>query len=264
VVELCPDRAVAVVVGSWAAVPLRWMVGGAVPDPDGGPPIRPPTRGPVAFTAPSPDAGLTLDLDLDALDGLLFELWRTGWLDERLDEVAAHERFNTHEIVATYLTLQVSPLRLRLPPSLRPTTGGGLALDVALRVDIADGTLVTAGHAWTTLALGLKAGAAFIEADVGVTALELSCEPSPGLMRPCYGDVVDAIRTAAPEAHAQLAGALTSALTGVFAPRRLEADGSPAAIELSGARARILASGTDGRFVRVSMDGTISARVRGP
>ncbi|HUQ07166.1 MAG TPA: hypothetical protein VM261_31965 [Kofleriaceae bacterium] len=262
VVELCPDRAVDVVDGRYAAVPLRWKLGGAVADPAGGPAIRPPLRGPVAFTEPSPDAGLTLDLDVDALDGLLFELWRTGWLDEQLDQVRAHERFNTNETVATYLTLQVSPLRLRLPPTLRPIAGGGLALDVALRVDISDGRLLTPGHAWTTLALGLREGAAFIEADVGVTALELACEPSPGIMRPCYGDVVSVIRDAAPTAHAQLAGALTSALTGVFAPRRLEADGSPAAIELSGARARIIATGARGdeRFVRVSMDGTISPR----
>ncbi len=267
IVELCADRAVDVAEGAWAAVPLRWKLGGAVPDPAGGPPIRPPARGPVAFTPPAPDAAITLDLDLDALDGLLFELWRTGWLDQRLDEIAAHARFNQNEIVATYLTLRLAPLRLLLPPTLRPIPGGGLALDLALRVDIADGRLVTPGQAWATLALALRADAdTFIEADVGVTALELSCEPSPGRMRPCYGDVVAAIRDAAPGAHARLAGALTSALTGVFAPRRLDAAGSPAALDVSGARARIVATGAGGadRFVRISMNGTLSPRPAPP
>ena len=263
VVELCPDRAVDVAEGAWAAVPLRWKLGAAVADPAGGPPVRPPRRGPVAFSEPPAGAAITLDLDLDALDGLLFELWRTGWLDERLDEIAAHERFNQHELVATYLTLRVSPLRLLVPPTLRPTAGGGLALDLALRVDIADGQLVTPGLAWATLGLALRDDDdAFIAADVGVTALELSCEPSPGRLRPCYGDVVAAIRDAAPGAHAQLAGALTSALTGVFAPRRLDAAGSPAVLDISGARARIIAAGDGGadRFVRVAMDGTLSPR----
>lgn len=263
VVELCADQPVAVDDLAWAAVPLRWKLGGPVPDPAGGPTIRPPLRAPAAFAAPSRDIAITLDLDLNALDGLLYELWRTGWLDEQLDQVAAHDRFNRDRTVATYLTLQLSPLRLALPPTLRPTGTTGLALDVALSVNIADGRLVTPGHAWTTLALGLKEGAAFIEADVGVTALELSCEPSPALMRPCYGDVVGAIRGAAPGAHAQLAGALTSALTGVFAPRRLDTDGSPAALDLAAARARIHAAGSE-RFVRVEMAASITPRPRQP
>ncbi len=258
VVEICPERSVEVRDGAWAAVPLRWKLGGPVAVPSGGPPVRPPRRGPVAFAEPVADAAVTLDLDLDALNGLLYELWRTGWLDEQLDLVAAHDRFNQDETVATYLTLRLSPLRLPLPPTLRSTTDGGLALDAAVRVDIADGELVTPAHAWASLALGVRDGAAGIAAEVGVTALELSCEPAPGVMRPCYGDVVAAIRDAAPDAHAQLAGTLTSALTGVFAARRLEADGSPAAVELSGARARLVASGAE-RSLRVEMDARVAA-----
>ncbi len=258
IVEMCPGEPIAFADGAWAAVPLRWKLGGPVPSPGGGPAIRPPLRAPVTFAPPSTDTALTLDLDLNALDGLLFELWRTGWLDEQLDAVAAHERFNHHPTVATYLTLRLSPLRLPLPPTLRPTDNGGLALDAAVRVDIGDGRLITPGHAWASLAIALR-GDAGIAADVGVTALELSCEPSPGVMRPCYGDVVTAIRDAAPEAHAQLAGALTSALTGVFAARRLEASGSPAALELSDARAQMLASG-DQRALRVEMAARVSPR----
>jgi len=255
-VELCPDRAVEIHDGGWAAVPLRWKLGAAVAIHDGGPPIRPPARGPMTLPPPDVTAALTLDLELDGLNGLLFELWRTGWLDRQLDQLAAHERFNHDDTVATYLTLRLSPLRLRLPPTLRPTAGGGLALDVAARVDLADRDLLTPGHAWASLALALHGPG--IAAEVGVTALELSCEPSPGRLQPCYGDIVAAIRDAAPGVHGQLADTLTTALAAVFVDQRLSTRGAPAALELTRARARLLADG-DGRAVRVELDARIAA-----
>lgn len=260
-VELCPDRAVEIGERAWAAVPLRWKLSPAVAVTDGGAAIRPPLRGGFAFPPPG-DAALTLDLDLDGLNGLLFELWRSGWLDARLDELDAPRRFNEHPTVATYLTLRLSPLRLPLPPVLRPTAGDGIALDAAARVDIADGALTTPAVAWASLAVGFRgpaaAGAGGIVADVGVTRLELSCEPAPGRYRPCYGDVVGAIRDAAPSAHAALAGTLSSALDRVFVDQRLTAPGAPAALALTGARARTLASG-DARGVRIELDASVKS-----
>lgn len=265
-IELCPDRAVEVRDGAWAAVPLRWKLGAPIDARDGGPAIRPPLRGGVAFPDPG-DAALTLDLDLDALNGLLFELWRSGWLDARLDDLAAHERFNHDETVATYLTLRLSPLRLRLPPTLRALPGDRMALDVAARVDIADGALITPAHAWASLAIRLgsppspspAAPAPSITADVGVTALELSCEPSPGRLTPCYGDVVGAIRDAAPSTHTTLADTLTATLTQIFVGRRLSAPGAPAIVHLLAARAATLAPSADQRVLRVELDATLAA-----
>ncbi len=251
VVELCPDRPLEIREGAWAAVPLRWRLGGPVAVAAGGPPVRPPARGAARFAAPA-GADLTLDLDLDALNGVLYELWRTGWLDEQLDRAAAHDRFNRDPTVATYLRLRLSPLRLALPPTVRPAGGARLALDLAVRVDLADGPTITPGHAWASLALGLGAGLA---AEVGVTALELACEPAPGLHRPCYADVVAALRDAAPGAHALLADPLTGALTGLFAARRLSATGAPAALELSNARARVA---PDGEAIRIELDGRLA------
>jgi hypothetical protein len=259
-VELCGDRAIEMREDAWAAVPLRWKLGAPVDARDGGPAIRPPLRGPMQFPPPATGAALTLDLDLDGLNGLLFELWRSGWLDARLDELAAHERFNRDETVMTYLTLRLSPLRLALPPVLRPGPGGAMALDLAARVDIADGALVTPALAWASVAIALRApanaGDPPLAADVGVTALELSCEPSPGLLRPCYGDVVAAIRDAAPSTHAMMADTLTSTLTRIFVDQKLSASGAPAALRLVGARGRTLADG-EHRGVRIELDASL-------
>lgn len=266
-VELCGDRAIEIGDEAWAAVPLRWKLSPAVAVPDGGAPIRPPLRGPMRFPPPG-DAALAIDLDLDALNGLLFELWRSGWLDARLDELGADRRFNENPTVATYLTLRLSRLRLPLPPTLRPTAGDGLALDLAARLAIADGALTTPAVAWASLAVGFRGPAAAappgtaptarggIQADVGVTTLELSCEPAPGHYRPCYGDVVGAIRDAAPSAHAALAATLSDALNRIFVDQRVTAPGAPAALTLTGARARTLAAG-DGRGVRIEVDGSV-------
>src|SRR5262249_48822182 len=43
--------------------------------------VLPPRMGTGDRPTPSADTKLALDLDVDALNALLFELWRTGWLD---------------------------------------------------------------------------------------------------------------------------------------------------------------------------------------
>ena len=252
VFEPCPDRPVEVRADAYAAVPLRWRLGGPV----GAEAIRPPARGPVAFAPPPADARVVLDLDLDALNGLVYELWRAGWLDRQLDQLAIHDRFNRDATVATYLTLRLSPVRLPLPPTLAPGTDGRLRLALALALNLADGPTVTAATAWGALDVGLGATAAGdrLAADVGVTNLELTCEPSPGRLVPCYGDIVAAVRAAAPDAHAGMGAALADALDQLFVDRRLTTDGAPAALAITGVRAHTDAAGA----VRLELDAHVA------
>ncbi len=259
VFEPCSDRAVEVHSGAWAAVPLRWKLGGPVAPPSAtakAAPIRPPRRGPVVFAAPSPTAPLTLDLDLDGLNGLLYELWRTGWLDDTLDSLAVHERFNHDPTVQRYLTLRLSPVRLALPPTLAPGPAGRLRLALALAVNIADADTVTPASAWGVLDLALGASPAGdrLTADVGVSALELTCEPTSGHLVPCYGDVVAAVRNAAAGTHAALGTALADTLGRLFIDQRVGADGVPAALAIHGVRARTDAAGA----IRLELAATVA------
>lgn len=256
VVEPCPDRGIEVVGGAYAAVPLRWKLGPAPRDParptDE---IRPPRRGPVAWPAPSAATTVSIDLDLDGLNGLLYELWRTGYLDELLDGMALHERFNRDETVATYLTLRLSPLRLALPPVIAPAPNDRLDLGLAVAVDVADGATITPAIALGRVALGFAGGDA-LRADVAIVGLDLTCRPEVDRLVPCYGDVVSTVRDATVGTHAALGEALTDVLTALFAERELGATAAPAVLTLDSPRAAVLAGG---RVVRLDL--TAAARV---
>ena len=271
IVELCGDQPVAIVGGSHAAVPVRWHLGGPVITA-AGETIRPPAHGPIAWPAPDPAAALTLDLDLDGLNGLGYELWRTGYLDELLTSLDLPRRFNDDPLVRDLLSLRLSPLRLALPPTLSTGPGDRLRLALAVAVELADGTLITPALAWGKVEVGLGAAAstspptratAAITAAVDVAGLDLSCEPNPGLLEPCYGRVVAALRDSTTEVHATIADALGGALTALFVDRRLTADGAPAALAITGARGRVLRVG-DQAMARVELDAHLDGAAAPP
>ena len=54
--------------------------------------------------------------DEDALNALLYELWRSGYLDRRLAGAGLDRRFNDDPLVTELLSIRISPPRLALPP----------------------------------------------------------------------------------------------------------------------------------------------------
>lgn len=243
VIEVCGDRPVEVVAGRYAALPLRWRLTPAIPAVAPALPILPPRRGPVVFPPPAADARLTIDLDLDGINGALYELWRAGFLDRQLDQLDLAGRFNRHPVVETYLTLRLSPLRLALPPTVAPAPPDRLRLDVALAVAIGDRAQVT-----PATAVG-RAGLAFvgddrIATDVALTGLDVTCAPRPDRLEPCFGDVVATIRSSTTDTHAALGAALSDVLTALFVGRQVAADAAPAVLTIDHARARTIADAT--------------------
>ncbi len=258
VVELCPDRAVEIGPGSHAAVPVRWRLGGPV-GPVGDELIRPPAHGPVTWPPPDPAAALTLDLGLDGLDGLAYELWRTGYLDELLARLDLPRRFNEHPLVAELLSLRLAPLRLALPPTLGVGPGDSLRLAIAAAVEIGDGALVTPASAWGVLDIVLDGArpaapgvAPAIATRVELAGLALTCEPTPGLLTPCYADLVASVRDSTTAVHGAMADALGGALTELFVDRRLSDAAAPAALAITSARGKTLRVG-DQAMVRVEL-----------
>ncbi len=219
------------------------------------PNILPPRFGLSARPTPSADTTLALDLDVDALNALLFELWRTGWLDRELAEVGLDRRFNSDPIVTEYLSIRISPLRLALPPVISPH-GSGLRLAADARLSIGDGTRVTTGHGFGALDFQfIRPATTELPIAVDLGALELACERSPTVLEPCYSDLVTAIRGRGAEFHGALTDAFAALLADIFVDRRLGAPGLPADLVIGAVVPSVTSAGTlhlqlDGKLVQ--------------
>ncbi|HET9621500.1 MAG TPA: hypothetical protein VFP84_09050 [Kofleriaceae bacterium] len=200
------------------------------------PAILPPRmgRGP---RDPVADASvLGLDLDLDALNGVLYELWRGGFLDRQLAAAGLDRRFNADPAVASLLSVRIDPPRLRLPPVVSlgdaPDTPDTLRLDAEARIAIHDGASVTEGRVWGGLAFAL-APRAVAPIGVELDALALACERTPTTLTACYADLVAAIRGRASELHGALTRTFMTLLSNIFVGR-IGAAGLPADLVIRG------------------------------
>lgn len=244
----CPDAYLAVREDQWAALPLAVKFEGPGPTR-----VMPPKLGHVPPAQVDPDTSVAFDLDLDTLNAILYELWRTGFLDEQLAAAGLDRRFAEDPTVRDLLTLRISPLRLALPPVVSPGPRG-LEMAADLRVDIADRGQVTPARVYGALDVQL-AGA---PADVGVASLELACEPEPSLLRPCYGDLVGAMRARAPDVRDELSGVLNQILDDLFTGRRVAADTAPAELVLGAPTTTASAKGGSAT-IRIALEGKLEA-----
>ncbi|NVB80851.1 MAG: hypothetical protein HOV81_20810 [Kofleriaceae bacterium] len=209
------------------------------------PDILPPKFALASRPSPRPDTTLALDLDLDALNTLLYELWRTGWLDDRLAEVGLDRRFNTEPIVTDYLSIRISPVRLALPPVLSPGSASSLRLAADARVTIQDGAYDTTGNVFGALDFSFAGpGKSDLPLAVDLGALELSCQRSPNILVPCYGDLVSAVRDRGAEFHGALTEAFAKILADIFVDRRIGATGLPADLVIDRAVPTLSGAGT--------------------
>jgi hypothetical protein len=224
--------------GVSGALPFAVELGHVAADPA----VLPPRRGPSPRLALAPGHTLAIDLDLDALNALLYELWRGGYLDRELAAAGLDRRFNTDPIVTEFLSLRISPLRLALPPVLAPSLHG-LRLSAEARVAIADGPALATGRVWGGLDFRFTRAAGEVDVDLGV--LELSCEAQPTRLVPCYADLVAAIRGRSADFHGALTSAFAGILSEIFVERRLGASGLPAELVIRSAVPRLTKSATN-------------------
>jgi hypothetical protein len=235
------DGPIEIVDGSHAALPFAVRIATLAGSPD----VLPPRFATGSRVTPTADTLLAIDLDVDALNALLYELWRTGWLDARLAEVGLDRRFNTDPIVTEYLSLRISPPRLALPPVVSPAGDAGWQLAADARVAIADGTRTTTGRVFGALAFRF-AGAPSTELSprVDLGALELSCERDATTLVPCYGDLVATMRDRGDEFQGALTEAFAALLADIFVGRHVGAAGVPAEIVIENARPSLVRGGT--------------------
>ena len=218
----------------------------AAVEPD---PILPPHVVSGPRPEPPPHVAVALDLDLDALNAILFELWRTGYLDRQLAGVGLDRRFNTDPLVTEFLTVRLSPITLALPPVVSETRDG-LRLAADARVTIADGDAHTVGRIFGALAFRVEAPARAVAVDVA--GVELACEAPPNLLVPCYGDLVDAMRDRASDFHGALTTAFGDLLRAMFVDRHLGDPRLPAELVIHGASPSL-----HGGVLRLDLDASI-------
>jgi hypothetical protein len=242
-----------IVEGAYGALPFGIAIGRVERDPA----LLPPRRGPAPQAAITADTRLAIDLDLDALNALLFELWRSGLLDARLTEAGLDRRFNTDPTVTELLSVRISAPRLALPPVLSPH-GAGLRLSADARVAIADGATHTIGRVWGGLDFTFAA-AALAPVSVDLGALELSCERTPTLLVPCYADLVAAIGGRGADFHGELTQTFTGLLADIFVDRRLSDSGLPADLVIRRAAPSLTAT-ADNASLHLALDATLVTR----
>jgi hypothetical protein len=240
------DGPVEIAEASWGALPFA-VVFSPLPS---APSVLPPRFGPGSHVAPTADTVLAIDLDVDALDALLFELWRTGWLDRRLADVGLDRQFNTDPLVTDFLSIRLSPLRLALPPVIEPAPGA-LRLAADARVAIADGTDVTTGRVYGAADLHVRPPLA---AAVDLSGLELACERTSTTLVPCYADLVAAIRDRGAAFHGALTGAFAQLLEAIFVDRRLGAPGVTSELAI---RRAVPAVAPDGHSLHLDLDASL-------
>jgi hypothetical protein len=198
--------------------------------------ILPPKRGPAEHRPIAADAPIAIDLDLDALNALLFELWRTGYLDRRLAGAGLDRRFNTDPIVTEFLSVRIGAPRLALPPVLAPTARG-MRLSADARISIQDNALQTVGRVWGGLDFAFGAAS-----SVDLGALELSCERTPTTLVPCYADLINAIRDRGDAFHGELTRSFAALLNDIFVERRLSDSALPVDLVIKRASPSILST----------------------
>ena len=228
------DGAFETIEGVSAALPFGVAIGKVAARPE----LLPPKQtGPARYLPLSPNATLAIDLAIDGANELLFELWRTGFLDRQLAKAGLDRKFNEDPIVTEYLTLRISPPRLAHPPVVG-STGQGLAMFADARVTIRDGEQETIGRVWGGLDFTFAGGLEPIVVNLG--ALELSCEKPPAFLVPCYADLVGALRDRGSEFGGELTRTFATLLDDIFVDQRVGASGLTADIVIRAARTSLV------------------------
>ena len=266
--SFCRDRPVEIVTGSHAAVWLavrldQAAAAAAARGLPGGPPLLDPALGiaaPAAAAVPAvPPAGagppVAIELDGNALNGLLHILWSTGFLEEALAREEIVERFNRDPLVTGLLLVRARGLSLPLPPTASPARRPGetfeLAVASALHID--DGPLSTPAHLFGRVGVTVSGA---LEVALSIRELGLTCEPRPGLLDPCYPELAAELIERAPELHGELSRRFTRLLARLFIQRDLGPPGGEGRFRIDRSRVRPPPAGRHGPL-RIELEGRV-------
>lgn len=254
----CPGGKLRVVDGKHIMIPVAMRLDGAHPG------VLPVSLGPAAIDdgrdRPAP---LTFEFELEAINAVLYYLWHTNFLDEQLKTRGRiEERFNEDSIVKQLLSIRLENVRLSLPPTATatgyvPAAGPPFQIAAAATVDIRDGQQVTKANVFSTIGFDFTShDAQATVADVTLRDLEVTCEPEPGLLEPCFSYIVDQMRERADLLHGELTRQFTETFNKLVLNRYIGTDDSVAGFQITDAKVTAIPSGRTG-VVQVDIYGKI-------
>jgi hypothetical protein len=224
VFDYCADQDIEIEPRSYAGVPLSMHIEGALPD------ILPVTFGALPpGRAVALDAPIALEFSLDAINAVLYYLWHTGFLDQELTAAGVDARFNEDSLVQEMLSIRIGGIRLSLPPTA--AVGGVNAptfdLSAEATLQIRDGEQVTQARAFSTIGFDFATthGTELVAA-LTLRDLDLTCEPEPGLLRPCYSDLVAEVQRRPDELHGELTRLFTREFRDIVLGQRIGTEDS--------------------------------------
>ena len=233
----CADRDIEVVGDSHASVPLAVALGPAAAAARragrAAAPVLLPAE-PGAVPAAAMTAPLAVELDGNALGGLLYVLWGTGYLEEALAASGIASRFDRDPVVRELLSVRARGPALPLPPTLTASRrpGESYEIGVASSLSLEDGPQRTPAHIFGRAGFELTGTGAGRQPRLSLRDLGLTCEPEPGLLEPCYPELAAALIERAPELHGQLSAWFGDLLTDLLIDRDIAPTGSGARFRL--------------------------------
>ncbi len=226
----CPDRDIEIASGQYAAVWLQARLApaaaiGAQHGRAGGPVLL-PAEPPLA-TRPLA-APIALELDGNALNGLLHVLWATGYFEAALAESRVVESFHQDPVVKDLLSVRVRGPILPVPPTVSAARRPGASYELAVAATfwLADGDLLTPAHLFGRAGFELRPRITDVALTLG--ELGLTCEPEPGRLEPCYPELAAGLIARAPELHGDLSAWFGRVMSELLVERDLTPPDSPA------------------------------------
>jgi hypothetical protein len=249
--RFCPNRGIAIhATDRHAAIPLAL----SLPHVHGSDRLVPVRFGSMS---PAPDddrlgaAPLGLDLDLDALNAVLHHMWASGALDELLADAQVAQVFNLHPTVRDLLTLRIASLRFSLPPTIERRGDRAFTISAETALELTDGGRPAPARLFGSLSFDVASQGRRVVASLTPDELAgdlsasvaLTCEREPGLLEPCFADVlaavVDQIRIHRAAVHGWATTRFAELIDDLARGFRLEAPGRTFLIEPTGVVTRL-------------------------
>jgi hypothetical protein len=180
---------------------------------------------PSVAVAPAGEAPLSLEVDLNALNGVLHTLWVSGFLDREIERAGLVGWFQRDERVQRFLSLRLASLSLALPPMVQADAAGKLWLWLEAALALEDKGQTIPARVFSTFGLGLESGEEPARLVVSPGDLALTCEPVPGRLEPCYADLFAEVQKRRAELAKPLQEMLQGFLQRLLANLRIEGPG---------------------------------------
>jgi hypothetical protein len=187
-----------------------------------------PLQTPVLSSAP-----LSLDMNLETLNGVLHFLWVKGYFVKALQDLDAKNWLNGQAGKHQFLTLRLADIEVSLPPVLEVSTGDKpfwVGLEASLQLK--DREKISEAKLFSRFSLGLgSTKEEAIDVDLSLEDEALTCEEK-GVLLPCYADLFAELKKHTPEFEGPLKSFLGSYFTQLLTQLRLSDPSLPVSFEI--------------------------------